>query len=299
MTDPRTTTDPGTGAPSGPGAGVAPSPQRRRLRIDLGYDGAPFAGLARQPDQDTVQGRLEQALARLLGQPVTTTVAGRTDRGVHALGQVAHLDVDPGPARTAAALADLGVLGDRLDRVVGPAISIWRVAAVPASFDARFSAVRRHYRYRLVDGPYHDPVHRHDRWVVPAPLDLAAMRLAARCLEGEHDFASFCRRAPGRTTVRRLTELALSRPAPGRVDARLVGTAFCHQQVRSIVGCLVEVGRGRREPGWLAEVLAARDRAAAARVAPPQGLTLEQVSYGRRWPAAPPIEVRRALHRTG
>jgi tRNA pseudouridine38-40 synthase len=259
-----------------------------RLRIDLAYDGAPFAGFARQPDQVTVQGELERMLARLLDQDVALTVAGRTDRGVHALAQVVHLDVALGVPRAARALTDLAVLRDRLDHQLGPAITIWAVRRVGAGFDARFSATARRYRYRLVDAPAADPIHRHDRWHVPGPLSVAAMRRGAHELLGEHDLASFCRRAPGRTTVRRLDRLSVTRPQPGRVDVVLEGPAFCHQQVRSIVGCLVEVGRGRREPSWLGEVLRARDRQAAARVAPPHGLTLERVRYGRGWPAAPP-----------
>jgi tRNA pseudouridine38-40 synthase len=259
-----------------------------RLRIDLAYDGTPFAGFARQRDQTTVQGRLETDLARLLGQPVLTTGAGRTDRGVHALAQVVHLDVDPDVEVAGRALGDLAELRRRLDRLTGPAIAIWAVRRVGPGFDARFSATARTYRYRLVDAVAADPIHRVDRWHVDGPLDLAAMRAAAPALVGEHDFASFCRRAPGRTTVRRVTALTLARRGPGRIDVRIVGTAFCHQQVRSIVGCLVEVGRGRRPPGWVADVLAARDRAAAARVAPPHGLTLERVAFGRGIPAAPP-----------
>jgi tRNA pseudouridine38-40 synthase len=275
---------PAAAAPSGPAGGVAVV----RLRIDLAYDGAPYAGFARQPDQLTVQGALEGALERLLGQPVATTGAGRTDRGVHALAQVVHLDVVATPPRAATALRDLPSLRSRLDHLVGPAITIWTVRPVPAHFDARFSARTRGYRYRLVDAPAADPVRRVDRWHVGEPLEVGAMRRGARLLLGEHDFASFCRRAPGRTTVRRLTEVTVSRPRAGRVDVRLEGTAFCHQQVRSIVGCLVEVGRGRQAPTWIGEVLAARDRAAAARVAPPQGLTLERVGYGPGVPAAPP-----------
>jgi tRNA pseudouridine38-40 synthase len=262
-----------------------------RLRVDLAYDGSPFAGFARQPDQHTVQGTLEAALHRLLGQDVDTTCAGRTDRGVHALAQVVHLDVDPTTARAARALADLDALATRLDHLVGVAVTIWRVRRVADAFDARFSAGERGYRYRLVDAPRVAPLDRHDRWHVRGPLDVAAMRAAGRLLLGEHDFASFCRRAPGRTTTRRLDELTVAR-RDGVVHVRLRGPAFCHQQVRSIVGCLVEVGRGRRPAPWVGEVLAARDRAAAARVAPPHGLVLERVSYGRRWPSAPPPEVR-------
>lgn len=265
---------------------------RTRYRIDLAYDGSPFAGFARQRDQATVQGELETVCGRVFAQPVGLTCAGRTDRGVHALAQVVHLDLDLSVPRAAEAVRDLGVLRARLDQQVGRAITIWQIRAVPAAFDARFSATARRYRYRLVDAAAADPIRRHDRWQVGEPLSLTAMRAGARALLGEHDFASFCRRAPGGTTRRRLDRLALSRPARGRIDAVLDGPAFCHQQVRSIVGCLVEVGRGRRAPEWLAEVLAAQDRQAAARVAPPHGLTLEQVRYGRRWPASPPVAAR-------
>lgn len=261
-----------------------------RLRVDLAYDGEPFSGFARQRDRTTVQGTLEGALSRVLGQDVRTTGAGRTDRGVHALGQVVHLDVDEGIGRAARALADLGQLRRRLDQLVGPAITVWAVARVPSGFDARFSATERRYRYRLVDRDLVAPLERFDRWVVGEPLALRAMQRAAAYLIGEHDFASFCRRADGRTTLRRLDEVAVSRAPPGEVHVRLRSPAFCHQQVRSIVGCLVEVGRGRREPAWVGEVLAARDRDAAAVVAPALGLTLEGVRYGRRWPSSPPGE---------
>jgi tRNA pseudouridine38-40 synthase len=262
-----------------------------RLRVDLAYDGAPFAGFARQPDQRTVQGTLEAALHRLLGQPVASTCAGRTDRGVHAVAQVVHLDVVPDVGRAGRALADLDDLADRVDHLVGAAITVWAVRRVSDDFDARFSATSRGYRFRLVDAPRVAPLERHDRWHVGEPLDVPAMRAAGRLLIGEHDFASFCRRAPGRTTVRRLDALTVARRQDA-IHVRLRGPAFCHQQVRSVVGCLVEVGRGRRRPDWLGEVLAARDRAAAARVAPPHGLVLEHVSYGRRWPSAPPAVAR-------
>jgi tRNA pseudouridine38-40 synthase len=265
---------------------------RTRYRIDLAYDGAPFAGFARQRDQTTVQGELEAVCGRVFDQPVDLSCAGRTDRGVHAVAQVVHLDVDLSVPRAARAVEDLVGLQARLDQQVGRAITIWQVRAVPADFHARFSATARRYRYRLVDAPAADPIRRHDRWQVGEALSLTAMRAAARVLIGEHDFASFCRRAPGGTTVRRLDRLSISRPTRGRVDAVLDGPAFCHQQVRSIIGCLVEVGRGRRAPEWVIDVLAARDRQAAARVAPPHGLTLEQVRYGRRWPASPPVAFR-------
>jgi len=265
---------------------------RTRYRIDLAYDGAPFAGFARQRDQITVQGELETVCGRAFDQPVDLTCAGRTDRGVHAVAQVVHVDLDLSVPRAARAVGDLDDLRARLDQQAGRAITIWQIRAVPVAFDARFSATARRYRYRLVDAAAADPIRRHDRWKVGDPLSLTAMRAGARALLGEHDFASFCRRAPGGTTRRRLDRLTLSRPSRGRIDVVLDGPAFCHQQVRSIVGCLVEVGRGRRAPEWIAEVLAAQDRQVAARVAPPHGLTLEQVRYGRRWPASPPVAAR-------
>jgi tRNA pseudouridine38-40 synthase len=277
-----------------PAAADQPQPAPLRLRIDLAYDGAPFSGFARQPDRTTVQGTLEGALSRCLGQPVRTTCAGRTDRGVHALAQVVHLDVDPVPPAAQRSLADVlagevvgAELRRRLDRLVGPCITVWQVTRVPADFDARFSATARHYRYRLADAETLPPLDRFDRWHVAVPLAIGRMRTAVRALIGEHDFAAFCRAVPGRTTVRRLDQVTISRPAPGEVHVALRGNAFCHNQVRAIVGCLVEVGRGRWEPDRVGQVLASRDRAQLARVAPPEGLTLERVGYGRRFPAAP------------
>jgi tRNA pseudouridine38-40 synthase len=259
-----------------------------RLRLDLAYDGGPFRGFARQPGLTTVQGTLEDALEKLLGQAVDITCAGRTDRGVHATAQVVHLDLDPDVARAARALADLDRFRVRLDGLVGDAVTIWAARVAPDDFDARFSATTRVYRYRIADSETLHPLLRFDTWHLGDPLAIGAMRAGAAHLVGEHDFASFCRRRPDRTTVRRIDRLTVSRGRDGLVHVRLSGPAICHQQVRSIVGCLVEVGRGRRQPDWIARVLEARDRAVAAAVAPPHGLVLERVSYGRRFPAAPP-----------
>jgi len=262
-----------------------------RLRIDLAYDGAPYHGLARQPGLPTVQGTVEEALGVLLGVPVRSTASGRTDRGVHARGQVLHVDV-PEPV----ADADPSSLLARLQGSLPQSIVVLAVRHVPGSFDARFSATSRAYRYRLRDGldprlhKAGDPPEEHDVWGVTARLDVPRMRRASRALLGEHDFTTFCRNAPGRTMTRRLDVLSLRRigRSPGRIDVRLRGRAFCHQQVRSIVGCLVDVGRGRHPEAWLGDILAARDRSLAAPVAPAHGLTFEAVRFGRGVPASPP-----------
>lgn len=262
-----------------------------RLRIDLAYEGAPFHGFARQPDLPTVQGRLEDALGKVLNQPAHTTCAGRTDKGVHAIAQVVHLDIDPAVDAAERALPDLDDLRRRLGLLCGPAITIWRVRTVDEDFDARFSATGRRYRYRIVDRPLIDPRRRHVAWHVPERLSIGPMRRGARHLVGEHDFASFCRSRDGSHTIRSIGSVAVSRDGD-TVQVRVDGRAFCHQMVRSLTGALVEVGRGRREPEWVGELLAARDRRLAPNVAPPEGLTLEGVSYGPRWPDAPPPEAR-------
>jgi tRNA pseudouridine38-40 synthase len=249
-----------------------------RLRIDLAYDGADFHGFAHQRDQRTVQGVVEDALSQLCGRPITTVGAGRTDAGVHATGQAMHADV-PHDCRP---LADLDRARDALDAMCGRTITIWRVRRVPATFDARFSATRRRYRYRICDDDAIAPLWRHDTWHVKGPrLDVTAMRTGGRVLVGEHDFSSFCRRRDDQHLVRRIDHLAVRRVRAGLVVIDVGGKAFCHQMVRSVAGCLYAVGRGRRPPGWVADVLAARDRQAVGQVAPPHGLTLVGVLYPR------------------
>lgn len=256
---------------------TTPEPTRTvRLRLDLAYDGGGFRGFARQPDQRTVQGVLEASLTTLFGVPVTTTGAGRTDAGVHASGQVAHCEV-PTVSRYG---EDLARLREALDHLCGKDVTIWRVRRVPASFDARFSAIQRRYRYRLCDAVAMDPGWRFRTWHVgPPALDVAAMEAGGQHLVGEHMFASFCRRREGDALVRRIDRVAVRRGAGGLVVVGVDGAAFCHQMVRSVVGTLVEVGSGKREPDWVSEVLAAQDRAAAGPVAPPHGLTLTAVRY--------------------
>lgn len=247
-----------------------------RIRIDLAYDGTWFAGFARQPGQRTVQGVLEDALAKLVGAPVDITGAGRTDRGVHATAQTVHCDV---PTNTRL-LCDLDRARAALDAICGAEISVWRVRRVPSTFDARFSASQRRYQYRICDSLAMSPLLRHDTWHIgPPALDVEAMDVAARHLVGEHDFSSFCRRSGDQTLVRRIDRLVVRRQRTRLVVIAVAGKAFCHQMVRSVTGCLVAVGRGKRPPDWVADVLDARDRQAVGQVAPPHGLTLVGVSY--------------------
>jgi tRNA pseudouridine38-40 synthase len=223
-----------------------------------------------------VQGVLEEALATLAGEPVATVCAGRTDAGVHATAQVVHCDVPAG----ARLLADLERTRNALEKLCGPEVTVWRVRRVPASFDARFSATQRRYRYRLCDAPAMSPLWRHDTWHVGPPvLDVEAMQAGGAHLLGEHDFSSFCRRAADQHLTRRIDLLEVRRGSGGLVVLRVEGKAFCHQMVRSVTGCLVRVGQGTRPPEWVAEALAARDRHAVGQIAPPHGLTLTGVSF--------------------
>lgn len=247
-----------------------------RLRIDLAYDGTAFHGFARQAGLRTVQGVVEDALRRLSGCEARTVVAGRTDAGVHALAQVMHADV-PVDSRP---LRDLDRTRAALDGICGREITIWCVSVAPNGFDARFSATQRRYRYRVCDADAMAPLWRHDTWHVKGPsLDVEAMHAGAQHLVGEHDFGSFCRRANDQHLVRRIDELAVRRAGSDLVVIEAAGKAFCHQMVRSVTGCLYAVGRGRRPPAWVADVLAARNRQAVGQVAPPHGLTLVGVDY--------------------
>ncbi|MGH3929880.1 MAG: tRNA pseudouridine(38-40) synthase TruA [Pseudonocardiaceae bacterium] len=244
-----------------------------RYRLDIIYDGAAFSGWARQPTRRTVQGVLEHALSTLLRIPVALTVAGRTDAGVHASGQVAHLDVPAGSM-----LPD--ELARRLARLLPADVRVPTVREVPGSFDARFSALRRHYRYRVCDAPWGvDPLRRHDTYAHHHGLDVAAMNAASVPLLGEHDFAAFCRRREGATTVRALQRLEWTRDEPHLLIAHVTADAFCHSMVRSLVGALLAVGEGRHSPDWLLGLLRETARASGVMVAPAHGLVLVGVDY--------------------
>jgi tRNA pseudouridine38-40 synthase len=248
-----------------------------RLRLDLRYDGSAFHGWARQPGLPTVQETVEEALRRLLRlpEPPALTVAGRTDAGVHARGQVAHVDVPP---QAWAEAADSAMR--RLSQLLPAAVRIRAIGPAPDGFDARFSALWRRYSYRVCDDPTSaDPLRRNDTLAHERPLDLTRMNEAGRACLGEHDFGAFCRRREGATTVRELLRLDWERAEPGVAVATVSADAFCHNMVRSLVGALLAVGDGRRPPSWPAELLAARVRDPAVRVVAPHGLCLEEVAY--------------------
>ena len=255
-----------------------------RLRLDLSYDGTGFHGWARQPGLRTVQGELEAALARVLRlDAVPVTCAGRTDTGVHARGQVVHLDVPESVlARAAGRSADppVSALVRRLNGVLEPDVRVRTGTAAPPGFDARFSASWRRYVYRIADSSTAlDPLVRNHvvRW--RRSLDEQLMNDGAAALLGEHDFAAYCRPRPGATTVRALLELRWQRSPVGVLEATARADAFCHSMVRALVGGLVTVGEGRRPPSWPAEVLAGGQRDPAVQVMPAAGLTLEEVGY--------------------
>jgi tRNA pseudouridine38-40 synthase len=250
------------------------------VRLDLAYDGAPFRGFARQPDVRTVQGDLEQALEKLFGRPVTTVGAGRTDAGVHALGQVVSAadapdDIDPVKLR------------DSLNSMLGTAIGVSECRVVPDDFNARFSARSRTYVYGILQRDYPDPFLAATTIYHPEPLDLTVMNEAAGHLVGSHDFSSFGRLPdPEASPERVLYELTCRRDGD-LIRIRARANAFLHQMVRSLVGTLIHVGEGRRAPDEMTDILGARDRAQAGPVAPPHGLCLVSVEYDDGWSGVP------------
>lgn len=262
-----------------------------RVRLDLAYDGRDFSGWARQRERRTVQAEIEDALRVVLRQQETPdlTVAGRTDAGVHARGQVAHVEL---PREVWADHGDklLRRLAGRLPMDV----RVFGVSEAPAHFDARFSAIWRRYAYRVTDHPGGaDPLQRgHVLWH-NWPLDLDAMNEAARGLLGEHDFAAYCKKREGATTIRTLQRLEWVRRADGVLEATVKADAFCHNMVRALVGAMLFVGDGHRPPEWPAKVLAGGVRDSAVHVVRPHGLTLEEVGY----PADGELEARNLASR--
>lgn len=255
-----------------------------RIRLDFAYDGTDFSGWARQPGLRTVEEELATALGTVLRvPPPRLTVGGRTDAGVHARGSVCHLDVEdevwravPGRSDRTPGVALVGRL-----RGVLPADVVVRAATeVPPVFDARFSALRRRYSYRICDRPEQlDPLRRRDTVVVRRPLDVAAMDAAARSLEGLRDFAAFCRPRAGATTVRTLLRHTWRREDDGTLVGTVEADAFCHSMVRALVGAVVPVGEGRRAVTWPREVAERGVRDPGVQVLPAHGLCLEEITY--------------------
>jgi tRNA pseudouridine38-40 synthase len=247
-----------------------------RVRIDFAYDGTDFSGWAAQPDSRTVQGVLTEVLA-LHGPggrpPERLVVAGRTDAGVHAANQVAHLEVRPYDD-------DLGQSVRRWNRMLPPDVRVLSARPVPVEFDARFSALRRHYAYRVADNPFGAlPLQRRDTLSWRRPLDMARLNEAARLLLGEHDFVAFCRRREGATTIRELQRLDWTRQPDGVLVAHVSADAFCHSMVRSLIGALLAVGEGRLPVDWPADLLTATTRPSTISVAAAHGLTLRGIDY--------------------
>ncbi|MET8337309.1 tRNA pseudouridine synthase A [Streptosporangium canum] len=309
-----------------------------RLRLDLAYDGTDFSGWAKQPGRRTVQGEIEEALGKILRlpEPPVLTVAGRTDAGVHARGQVAHVDLGVeafgalesrhgrrapsapsaeaesaadavrtaeagyGVARPAGASVEIGSalagsaadagapddmderlssLRRRLAGVLPPDVRVYRVTVAPRGFDARFSAMSRRYAYRVSDAPGGvDPLRRREVVWYSRPLDVDRLNVAAAALLGEHDFAAFCKKREGATTIRELQRLDWVRQ-DGILVATVVADAFCHSMVRALVGSLLPVGEGRLAVDWPGQVLTRAVRDSGVHVAPAHGLCLEEVRY--------------------
>ncbi|SDF66554.1 tRNA pseudouridine38-40 synthase [Lentzea fradiae] len=242
------------------------------MRLDLGYDGTEFSGWARQPSRRTVCGVLEDTMSMVLREDVVLTVAGRTDAGVHATGQVAHVDLPDS--------VDVPGLPRRLARALPADVRVFSARVVPAAFDARFSALRRHYEYRVTDSPFGaHPLRRLDTLAWPRALDVDAMNAAAELLLGEHDFCAFCKRREGATTIRELQRLSLERGEDGVVTAFVSADAFCHSMVRSLIGALLAVGEGRKGVEWPASLLSLSGRASGVSVAPAHGLSLVRVDF--------------------
>ncbi|MFI7573307.1 tRNA pseudouridine(38-40) synthase TruA [Micromonospora sp. NPDC049497] len=251
--------------------------ERTRLRLDVSYDGTDFSGWAAQPTRRTVAGVIVQTLDLVLGAGTATglTVAGRTDAGVHASGQVCHVDLPAAVWRE-----HEGRLLRRLARLLPTDVRIRAMADVPADFDARFSATFRRYEYRVTDAPWGaEPLRRRDTLAWSKALDLDALNAAAAGLVGERDFAAYCRRKENATTLREVTRLDWRRDPDGILVATVQADAFCQAMVRSLVGAMLVAGDGRRPVDWPGSLLTRRERSSEVTVAPAHGLTLVAVGY--------------------
>jgi tRNA pseudouridine38-40 synthase len=254
-----------------------------RIALGLSYDGAPYAGFQSQPSGHTIQDELERALAGIAAEPVRVAAAGRTDTGVHALAQVVHFDTDVERPDSAWVRGSNAALPD--------SIAVQWAVRVDAAFHARFSAIARSYVYLLYNHPVRPAVFAGRAGWHHDPLDVDAMRDAAQCLVGQHDFSAFrSSECQAKSPVKLMESIAVRAAGP-YVVIELTASAFLHHMVRNIVGCLVYVGKGRHPAGWLREVLEARERARAAPTFSPAGLYLSAIRYEARWqlPAFSPM----------
>ena len=249
----------------------------RRLRIDIAYDGTNFYGWGAQPDRRTIQDLVEEAISRISRVDTESIVAGRTDAGVHATGQVIHVDVPD-----AMFDGELNYIDFRykLNRILDEDVRIMSISDAPSGFHARFSALRRHYVYKLIDNnDVIPPLTRNDVASWYRPLNVDRMNEASKLVLGHHDFAAFCKFREGSTTIRSLEKYEWKRADDGVLVADIVADAFCYSMVRNLVGAVVCVADGRKEPSWIAELLANKERVSDSLVFPARGLTLYQVDY--------------------
>ena len=249
----------------------------RRLRIDIAYDGTNFSGWGAQPDRRTLQDLVEEAISRISRSDVASIVAGRTDAGVHATGQVIHVDVPDAMFASGLTYTDFRF---KLNRILDEDVRIMLITDAPPGFHARFSALRRKYVYKILDN--NDVIAPHSRFDVAPwyrPLDVDRMNEASALVLGHHDFAAFCKFREGSTTIRTLEKYDWVRSPEGLLVADVVADAFCYSMVRNLVGAVVCVADGRQDPSWISELLANKTRVSDSLVFPARGLTLYQVDY--------------------
>ena len=249
----------------------------RRLRIDIAYDGTAFFGWATQPDQRTIQDLVEEAVARISRGDVESVVAGRTDAGVHATGQVIHIDLPDAVFADGLTYRDLRY---KLNRILDEDVRIMEISDAPEGFHARFSALRRIYTYKILDNnEVIAPLSRYDVAPWYRLLDVDLMNKASALVLGHHDFAAFCKFKEGGTTIRTLEKYQWHRDSAGLLIAEVVADAFCYSMVRNLVGAVVCVADGRKDPSWMAELLANKERVSDSLVFPARGLSLTRVEY--------------------
>jgi tRNA pseudouridine38-40 synthase len=249
----------------------------RRLRMDIAYDGTAFFGWAAQPDRRTIQDLVEQTIAQVTRAEVQSIVAGRTDAGVHATGQVIHVDLPDSVFSDGLTYADLRY---KLNRILDEDVRIMEISDAPEGFHARFSALRRVYTYKILDAnEVILPLSRYDVAPWYRPLDVDLMNKASALVLGHHDFAAFCKFKEGGTTIRTLEKYQWYRDETGLLVAEVVADAFCYSMVRNLVGAVVCVADGRKDPSWMAELLANKERVSDSLVFPARGLSLSRVDY--------------------